>query len=428
MKLTKSQLILALAIGIVALFFALVFLGLIPGLRPPPGQGGREEVVVWGVFDDFAFLRDTLPGIPFRYERFPIEIYEANLVNALAAGRGPDVFMIHSTWLPKHFDKMAPLIDPAFTIANLRERFPTVVEQDFAPEGGIYALPLSIDTLALLYNRDHFDAAGIALPPATWVSFEELVPTLRRLDASGSIARAAAAIGGSAKSVNRATDLIAALLLQSGVAMTSQNFSSATFADAGVEPFQFYLSFANAANSTRFTWSDQLPYSLDAFAEEGASIIFNYSYQVALLREKNPFLRVGVAPFPQPAAASRVVTYPSYWGYAVSRTSPRQTDAWRFILDLTLNEPVARQYVAATKRPPALRTLIQEFSNDPDIGVFARQALTARSWPQVDNLLVERAFNEMVEDVLTGRLTAREAIEKAESAITARMQSRGVSP
>ena len=56
--------------------------------------------------------------------------------------------------------------------------------------------------------------------------------------------------------------------------------------------------------------------------------------------------------------------------------------------------------------------------------MFAKQALTARSWPQVDNVFVEQAFSQMIQDVLSGQLTVREALEKAQSAITARMQGR----
>lgn len=428
MHLTRPQFILAGIILFVVLALILIFTGIIPGLRRSNSEAKRNQVMVWGIFDDAQAIREALgPGIPFTYQQFNLETYETDLVNALAAGRGPDVFMIHNTWLPKHADKMQPLFDPAFTLANLRTAFPTVVEQDFAPDNGaIYALPLSIDTLAMIYNKDMFDSAGIALPPRTWKEFEDVIPKLRRTDARGSIVRAAAAIGGSAKSVNRATDLVSAFMLQAGVKMVEDNFGSATFAGEGADPFLFYLSFANPANRERFTWNDQLPYSIDSFAEENTAVIFNYSYQLAFLREKFPFLMAGVAPLPQPVAAAKDVNYANYWGFAVSKTSVHANDAWRFILDLTTSAAAAQKYLAATGRPPALRTLIQATSNDPDLGVFARQALTARSWSQIDSGFVEQTFSQMIQDVLSGQLTANESLEKAQSAVTAKMQARRI--
>jgi len=42
---------------------------------------------------------------------------------------------------------------------------------DFLYQGQPYASPLSINTLALFYNRDLLNEAGIVLPPVTWEEF-----------------------------------------------------------------------------------------------------------------------------------------------------------------------------------------------------------------------------------------------------------------
>ncbi|PIP29532.1 ABC transporter substrate-binding protein, partial [Candidatus Kuenenbacteria bacterium CG23_combo_of_CG06-09_8_20_14_all_36_9] len=39
----------------------------------------------------------------------------------------------------------------------------------------ILGLPLSLDTLTLFYNRDHFNAAGLIQAPSTWQEFNEAV-------------------------------------------------------------------------------------------------------------------------------------------------------------------------------------------------------------------------------------------------------------
>ena len=82
-----------------------------------------------------------------------------------------------------------------FGTLQIQNDFPSVVQSDFtiaptATTTGIYALPLSIDTLAMIYNKDMFDSAGIATPPATWDDFEADISKLadgkfRRADHAG---------------------------------------------------------------------------------------------------------------------------------------------------------------------------------------------------------------------------------------------------
>lgn len=434
MSLSRSQLIIiggagALVLLVIALF---VFFG--RGALNPPGA----ELVVWGVFDEpraftdgiAAFEKQVRRNTQVRYERKNEQTYEQDLIQALAAGRGPDIFMFHSTWLPKHWDKIAPLSASALPIPLFRELYPQVVEQDFAPDGVVFALPLYIDTLALYWNKDYFDRKGVVFPPANWEEFQTLTPRLRELGRSGDIIKAAAAIGGSAKSVNRAADLISLLMLQAGTVMTDPTFSHATFAAPlsnnqvpGLNAFEFYTQFANPASAV-YTWNDKAHYSVDNFAEGDTAIFFNYAYQTALLRAKNPFLKFDIAPMPQPRGAAQPINVANYWGFAVSKKSPRADLAWQFVKFFATDQTSMRAYMWGTKHPPALRTLLDEVRVDPDLGVFARQALTARSWPQIDNRLVERSFSDMIEAVTSGRLSALNALKEAEDAISSAMRAK----
>jgi hypothetical protein len=55
------------------------------------------------------------------------------------------------------------------------------------------------------------------------------------------------------------------------------------------------------------------------------------------------------------------------------------------------------------------------------LGVFATQALTARSWFQVDNIAIETIFADMIDNVILGRLTIRKALQEAESRVSVLM-------
>jgi multiple sugar transport system substrate-binding protein len=421
----RSRLIIIGAVFVIGVILVLLFTGVLPGLRAktsPP-----VPLTVWGVFDTpetFGLISSAMgPQYTTTYRSFDVSSYETNLINALAAGKGPDVFMIHSSWLPKHFDKLVPASDEQISFTDFQKSFPTVVRQDFAPDGAIYALPLYIDTLALFYNKDHFDSANIAFPPATWTDFQELIPRLRELDASGKIQRAAAAMGGSNRNVNRATDILSAIMLQAGVPMVAPDFSRATFAATGKDTLAFYTKFGNSSN-TYYTWSDNFKNSIDGFADGTVSMMLGYAYQIPLLKEKNPFLKFAVAPLPQLAGASQKVSYANYWGLAVSNRSARPQSAWNFIKGATTNPTAVKQYTTAARRIPALLTqsLFDAANKDPELGPFASQILIARSWPQVDSTAIDAIFSSMIEMVLAGQKTLDKALREAEDAVSALMQ------
>lgn len=439
MTFTKTQLIIIASIaGVVLVFGVLIWLG----LRGDLDRSYEVKLSIWGVFDDYRAFQPIIDGIArhrrgisitYRYFNDPV-LYESELINALAAGTGPDIFMFHSTWLPKHYDKVVPFPQEQMNITALKELFPDVVEQDFSANGFVYALPLSIDTLALLYNRDDFNNAAIALAPRTWSEFEDAVLRLRRVNpATGEIVKPAAAIGGSLRSVNRATDLLSLLMLQFGTKMTDGEFTRATFAQpvvfrgqsflSGLTAFNFYTQFANAS-SRFYTWNDALNYSLDSFADENVSMIFNYAYQIPQLKQKNPFMNLGIALMPQPNTIDTRVDFSNYWGLAVSNKSVNSAAALDLVKTVTTNPDIIGAYSTANQRPPALRSLINATLGDPTLGIFARQALTARSWPQIDNVRIEEILSSAIDSVITGRVSPADALQEAENSVTVLMQQR----
>ncbi len=433
MKLSRTQTIIVAIVGVIILAGILIFLGIIPGLRQEVANQNDKltgDLVVWGVFDSETAVSKTLiadfkarhPNVNISYRSLDARTYEDDLINALAAGSGPDVFMVKNTWLPKHYNKLDPRDPKEFTVVNFADLYPQVATKDFVREGKVYAMPLYIDTLATIYNKALFDAAGIAQPPRSWEEFAQIIPELRKLDESGRITQAAAAIGGSNKNINEANDLLFQMMLQYGVEMTNDGLSSATFANGGQGPLDFYLSFANS-RSTNYTWDRGFHYSIDGFAEESVAMIFNYGYQLEQLKEKNPFLQIGVAPMLQPKNIDRPITYASYFGLGVSATSQNKTVGWTFVDESTAGDGATNaKYLNEAHRSPALRSLIAASTNDSQVGVFAKQALMATSWPQVDSTAINVAFAGMLESIVTGQLTSQRGLQQAEDQVTQIMQ------
>jgi multiple sugar transport system substrate-binding protein len=414
MNLTKPQLIAIVFVLVIVLIFGLIFLGVVPGLKNKKNDITqiRANLEVWVINDKASNYEKAISDFNSLYPNVSVNIrvfdnelnYKKTILEALAAGSGPDIFMIENGTLLKEINKLTPINSMRYSLLSLRQNFPQVVEQDFVYQNQIYALPLSIDTLALFYNRSLFNQAGIVLPPTTWEEFENLIPRLVKQDESKKIIQAAAAIGGSQKNIERASDILALLMLQKNSAVTQVDW-------AGIEALSFYTKFANAANPL-YTWSSLLPKAFNLFTQEKVAMIFEYASAVSLLKNQNPFLNFVVSPAPQFSQSQKAVAYPRYFGYAVAKKSRYPWLAWDFVINLTTKPANAKAYLEQAGLPPALNILINEKLNDPEMNVFAKQALLAKSWSKIDSQEANNILSEAIEFVISGWSSPERALRQ----------------
>jgi len=387
----------------------------------------KAELTMWGVLsaDEMDLLNGGYtakePGVTLTYTQIPKEQYETRLLNALASGQGPDIVMIHNHNLTKEADKLVPAPQGVVGLATVQDLYPRVVEEEFIdPQGAIYALPIYLDTLALFYNKELLDQAGIAELPKTWEEFQAMIPKLRELKNNGQIVRAAAALGGSAKTVPTGIDLLQLLLLQNG-ALSDLNGDSIqtltpSFANgAGENAFNFYLSFGNSGSSV-YTWNDGQGDYLESFSAGKTAMIFDYRDRMSEIKRRAPFLKFGVAAMPQ-LTKSASVNYPDYWGLAVSKQSKFPNEAWGFIADTLTDQGLMQDYMQNAGRPPALRTLIGLVADIPEVGVFAKQALTARSWRQADEVAIRDIFSRGIVRVTSGQTSPFQALNEIQDQV-----------
>ncbi|MDD5711070.1 MAG: extracellular solute-binding protein [Candidatus Colwellbacteria bacterium] len=412
---TQKQTIFLAIAGVIALVVVLMFVGVIPGKRTPKAEITQLEL--WGVDNrkvwegTISRFRSVYP-VEVKYKRIDPASYEKDVVNALAAGEGPDIFMFDNNWLLKHEAKIIPAPSEKFSLATLQSLFPQAAEQDFVLGGEIYALPLYIDTLILAYNRDHFDQGGITAPPATWTEFDADIPALKKMNGVN-IERAAFAVGGTSPDISNAPDLLNLFVMQSGVTMINDDLDGVLFnKEAGQNSFSRYVSYANPNLPTVYTWNNALGKDAELFARNNVSGVFIYSSQLDDLRSKNTLINTGVAAMPQ-VSSEATINYPNYFGLAVANSAEDQGAAWDFVIFATTDQTSAEEYFQDTDLPPALRSLIDKYKDDTGKnGILARQALTARSWLQPDEAFVRDAFNGAIGAVLDSSLNVRQAFNR----------------
>lgn len=438
MKKLDLRLVIFGSIGIFVIFIGLVIAGAVPGLKKSNqnpvikgyitlwtvGEEPREREVAWKNL--LGMVNVQYPGINIERKNFrTLSEYESALQNSFGSGETPDVFMIENTTLPRYANKIVPAPSSVLSLETVRNTFPKIVEQDFAPQGKIYGLPISIDTLALIYNRSLIDQAAVSVPK-TWEDFQSVVPLLTKTDTQG-IQTAGAAFGTSQTNIENAPDILGLLMLQTGVKMTDAKFGRATFAnEEGESALRFYTQFADRTSAS-YTWNETMPNADDFFAQEKVAMLLGYRHDIQTLTLKNSFLDIGVSEIPAPIAqvtANRRASFARYFGFVISRETKSPDIAWIFVKALTTNEAGVGAFLSVTKEPPALRSLALLSKDDPTLGVFSRQALTATSWPQIDNRLIERTFSDVIRAINENRKGITQALDEAQDTISQAMQKK----
>lgn len=439
------------------------------GLRSSGGTPYALPLAVWGVFDDsdayrslFDQYRALNPHVGvIDYRKFSEETYKKELLNALAAGNGPDVFMIRNSWIEEFKDKIVPAPDAVVNEKMVRDDFVDVVGHDFigADDKKVYGLPLSVDSLALYYNRDIFNAAGITEPPKTWEELAGMVPRLTKIDQYGNITQSAIAMG-TADNINRAPALFLGLLYGLGGEVGDEYGRTRVFQSSQArKALEFYTQFARVGTSL-YTWNPELHYSIDAFYEGTLGMMINYSWRYETLKQKNAKLNMAVAPLPQFSGLTPQ-NYADYWTFVVAknhdivldnaqqdalipkdkevRNTLRKHEAWQLLGYLALPHPgnqlilrngltgntvgftlgfdPAEQYLTDTKKPAARRDLIEKQRSDPVLGSFALSNLVAKNFRQADADAIEKILNDMIRSVNRGEETIQEALSSAENRI-----------
>jgi multiple sugar transport system substrate-binding protein len=341
------------------------------------------------------------PNVTITYvQKDPVR-YETELLDALAAGAGPDLITLRNGSVSRMQNKIVPALEERFPTASIGDYFPLAVSQDFVRDGRVYALPFYLDTLALFYNKELFDQSGLVSPPKTWEEFRSYVARLRVTTEDGRVDRAGAALGSTDTSVVRGSDIVLSLMLQNGVQMLDSNGAPSFASEEGENAFTFYLQFANS-NSSYYTWNDDMGNSLARFAAGDVAMAFGYASDYEDMKQKNPYLRAGIAGIPQ-VDTNQARTIARYEGFAVTKRSREPWWAWDFIIISTTYPEVMTAYADVSKRPAALKSLIGSRVGETTEGVFARQALTARSWFIPDDTEADKIWSGMIREALGGK-------------------------
>src|SRR3989344_661625 len=190
---TKFQLIFT------GIFGAFVVVGLIVFSAYRGASGEKVTITIWGSIEEIQFsdiVRETSlyqnDLIKLEYKKKPEETFDADFVEALAAGEGPDLFIIPSDKIVKHQNKILTIPYSVFSERQFKEAFIEGAEIFTTPKG-ITALPVSVDPLVMYWNRSILNEAKVTTAPKYWDEFYDLASLISRKDGALNIQRSVVA-------------------------------------------------------------------------------------------------------------------------------------------------------------------------------------------------------------------------------------------
>lgn len=415
------QIVVVVIFIIAAVLGVLVFSGVIP-LGKNNSTLSQGTVMMWGTaktssiakaLEDFNRLNPTF--IVNYVQKFP-DTFDKDLLEALASGKGPDMFLLTDDLAFKYSNKIYTVPYQSFPLASFKNTFIGAGEI-FLTSKGILAFPLSVDPLMMYYNRSILDANSIIYPPTYWEDLTALVPVITQKDSTGKITQSTIPLGQFSNILN-AKGIISTLFMQAGNQIVSEKngtFMSVlgdTSTDYNLSSIlKFYTNFSDPLSNT-YSWNRSFQNSRDAFSAEKTAFYFGYASELQSLVNKNPNQNFLVAPVPQIKKSNSKLTSAHVTGIAISSFSKNFNTAFTAASSMATGE-FAGAFAKATLTIPIRRDLLSIKTTDSFSPIFYSSALYSRSWLDPSSFDTDNVFRLMIDGVLSNAMTTENSIKDA---------------
>ncbi len=309
-KLSTFQLVLLTVFGSLGIAAVMIFALGVNG----SSSSNVGAVTIWGTFDESrmnAVIRaaadtdDRLTQV--LYVQKDPTTFESDLVDALAAGKGPDLFILRDDWAMHDAGKTAHITYDSLSQAQFKDTF-VDASTPFLGEDGVIAVPFVADPLVLYWNKDLMAQYGYTTAPTYWDEFFTLAQRVVQKTDAGTITLAALPLG-EFQNIGNAKAILATLILQAGGPITAYDSggklisalapqgNAAAAQQASLDALRFYTGFANPA-ADYYSWNRSLPEARRPFIHEKSPINVENASEAVLIKQGNPNINLGVAPIP----------------------------------------------------------------------------------------------------------------------------------
>lgn len=412
-------------------FFALLGLILFATYSSKNKAQDIGRVVIWGTIDQ-QVMNKFLSELRYDDQRYknvlyayyPKDRFFDKVIDALAAGEGPDIIILNQEQLLRFKNKIYPVSYDSFSKRQFKDTFIDGAEIFLAPEG-ILAIPFAVDPMIMYWNRDIFADKGLVEPPKLWKELPKIVPQIVERDKVNNILLAAVPFG-AYENVNHAKAILATLFMQIGSNVVSYNPDTGDI-DVGIEgsgargakkALRFYTSFANPVSNV-YSWNRSLDNSLDLFTQDSLAMYFGFASDLPVILSKNPHLNFDAALVPQVDKSDtdkKTRVYGKFWAFAITKASQNKAGAYQFVLEM-LQSKYSKQLSEALQIANVQRRILAEKPDDPLLAIFRDAAVISHSFLDPDPKTTDKALAEAVNLVISGQSDPGTALARSAARI-----------
>jgi multiple sugar transport system substrate-binding protein len=315
--------------------------------------GSPEEAASHQIVAD-AFMAEH-PEIKIEVWNQPWEDYFTKIQALWASGDTaviPDVAFLWPT--PKYAaEGVLENLDPFITEAgyNLEDYWPGLLESAMY-NGSVYGFPRDIEVNVLYYNKDLFDAAGVAYPDNTW-TWDDLLSAAEQLtvkDAGGATTQYALAMEGGVGKWSK-------WVRQNGGSILDdmRNPSECMLAEpAAVEGIQFFADLMNNGYAMRPADLSQAGGDAGVFQSGQAAMIIQNTSRVSGFNTAGMNYDVEAVPIPE---GGQRFNGAGGAAWVMSAGSDAKDAAWTFLEWLQSTEGGVKLYTERGEIFPSLQTV-----------------------------------------------------------------------
>ncbi len=390
-----------------------------------PAAGAPVEIEYWQYFYEFKKnLVDQLikdfeqqnPDIKVVQTTFPYEQYNEKVAASIPAGRGPDVINLYYGWLPKYVDSgyLAPLPEADFPVDQIEKDFvPMVQAAKF--NGKYYALPTAVRDLAIFYNKDLWQAAGLD-PNVAPATMDDLVAAAKKMTKFEGDRMTVA--GWRIDMGNQDHNLYRSILLPEwGGQPLSPDRKEVLFdTPPGYAAWQFLTDLTTKDKVSDPTIGADGP---TAWLAQQAGMMVSGSFYVGTAKANAGF-NWGI--FPMPAGPQGKANYGSFWTHGITTKAakdPAKLAASVKFLKFLTSADTMRKWTPAIGELPARAELINDptFANDPLLGPFIQSLPVAQATFFVDEAAERQALIDAYDRVILNSEDPKQSLDEADAAV-----------
>lgn len=332
--------------------------------------------------------------------------YDTVLQTAMAGGSPPDVFYIDSFRLPDYVaaNALMPIGDQ---MDNADDFYPSL-RQAFTINDTFWCPPKDFSTLALQYNTDLFDAAGLDYPTPDW-TWDDMRAAAETLTDTG------AGVYGLVLPPDLARWI--AFLYQAGGTVTNEDFTAMTLdSPEALEATDYYLNmvldgFAAQPSDLESGWPGE------AFGKGQAAMALEGNWIVPYLNDQFPDLNWGVTELPAGPAGDATMAFTVCYGVAANAPNPEASI--RLANWLTGSEGMGQWTDLGLAMPTRASLRDSWLEKFPELEPFLAGAEYAHPWQFTPGFSdVMNAFNSGLQQAFTGVYTSDQVLSDAQDAGT----------